>query len=133
MKPAGLETEKAAIVVVDDDQANRRLMAGILELNGYRVRSNSSGEECWEWIRNHPDEFDLLVTDVRMPGMNGLELANLVRAFQPDTKILFVTGFTDFSPRELVTSGDPQDFILQKPFDNGALLRKVETLLKTPV
>jgi CheY-like chemotaxis protein len=122
-------SEKAAIVVVDDDPANRRLMTGILELDGYRAYPMSSGEEGLDWIKRHPDGFDLLVTDVRMPGMNGLELATLVREIMPDVKILFVTGFSDFSPKELVKSGDPHDYILQKPFGSNALLRKVEALL----
>ncbi|MDB5047108.1 MAG: Blue-light-activated protein [Fibrobacteres bacterium] len=121
--------ENVTIVVVDDDPANRRLMSGILELEGYRTYPMASGEEGLAWMEKHPEDFDILITDVRMPGMNGLQLAALVGQFRPDLEILFVTGFSDFSPMELVKSGDPVDHILQKPFGNSALLRKVEFLL----
>lgn len=126
---AGNPTGKAFVVVVDDDPANRRLMRGILELEGYRVLAKASGEECWDWMQSYSGTIDALVTDVRMPGMSGKELADLVMKGRPEIKILFVTGFSDFSAWELVGNGDPQEHILQKPFDNDALLRKVAALL----
>jgi CheY-like chemotaxis protein len=122
----------ASVVLVEDDPANRRLMKGILELGGFRVHPMCSGEEGLEWIHANPDGFELLITDVRMPGMNGLELANQVRSVKPGARILFVTGFSDFAPKELVQSGNPGDFILQKPFENSALLRKALAILTMP-
>jgi CheY-like chemotaxis protein len=121
------------VVLVEDDPANRRLMKGILELGGFRVHPMSSGEEGLDWIQANPGGFELLITDVRMPGMDGLELAKRVRNVKPGVRILFVTGYSDFSPRELVQSGNPGDFILQKPFENSALLRKALAALTMPL
>jgi two-component system, cell cycle sensor histidine kinase and response regulator CckA len=118
------------VIVVDDDEANLRLMASILELNGFQVHRMPSGHAAFAWIQANPIAFDLLVTDVRMPEMSGLELAGLVLKTRPGARILFVTGYSDFSPSELVASGDPRDHILQKPFGPVALIQKVQALLK---
>lgn len=121
-------SEMPCIAVVDDELVNRRLMTEILRLHGFRFKAFSSGEQALEWIECNLQGFDLLVTDVRMPGMNGKELAEKVRAIKPEALILFVTGYSDFTSMELTNGFEATMQILQKPFGSGDLIRKIKAL-----
>jgi two-component system, NtrC family, response regulator AtoC len=82
---------KARILVVDDDKVSCRLFTEVLEGEGHEVRNAYSGEEALERLRGEP--YDLLLVDVRMPGITGLEVTRTVRQEQPQLPIIVMTAF----------------------------------------
>jgi CheY-like chemotaxis protein len=116
---------KETLLVVDDDHAVRRTMKRILEAAGYRVLEAASGENALRILAAHGDAIDLLVTDLRMPKMDGREVTRRGREMRPDLRVLIVTGMVDEGPL-------PSEGILAKPFSPGSLLKRVEQLLKDP-
>lgn len=116
--PGGTET----LMVVEDDEAVRAVVVEALTGQGYRVHSTSVPGDAL----HVGDPYDLLVTDVVMPGMNGRELHQALRVLRPDLKVLFISGYTD---QILSESEDATQGFLQKPFSMDALARKVRELL----
>jgi len=80
-----------AVLFVDDHQVLARLSCEILEMQGYRAVSAYSASEALEKFEQQP--FDILVTDFRMEGMNGLELARHIHARDPKIPVIIVTGY----------------------------------------
>jgi CheY-like chemotaxis protein len=80
-----------AILFVDDHEVLARLSCEILEMHGYRAVSAFNGEDALK--KFDQEDFDILVTDFRMEGMNGLELANRIREKSPTTPVILVTGY----------------------------------------
>lgn len=84
---------KEKILVVDDVDTIARVYARFLEREGYEVRIAFNGEEAIEeWKKFKPD---LVISDIRMPKMNGFELANYMRKEKPEQKIVLMTGYAD--------------------------------------
>ncbi|NDY42918.1 response regulator [Dissulfurirhabdus thermomarina] len=83
------------ILLVDDDEGIRDLVAEILGGLGYRVRAAASGEEALALMEGEDGPFDLLLTDVVMPGMNGRDLAEEARLRWPGLKVVFMSGYAD--------------------------------------
>jgi CheY-like chemotaxis protein len=113
----------ATILVVDDEEAIRKLIAVILQSAGHVVVSASNGVEAVALFRSSPDEFDLILTDLRMPVMDGHQLVTLVRRTSPDTKIICMSGYAD-DPIPARTE------FLPKPFLPDALRERVDKLLE---
>ena len=114
------------ILLAEDDDAMRRFLTGALERAGYMVASFSNGVEALERIKEEP--FTLLLTDIVMPEMDGIELARRASEMEPDLKIMFITGFSavtlnteESAPREAT--------VLSKPFHLKELVREVDRLL----
>src|SRR5512147_2960267 len=86
---------KPNILVVDDEPVARQSLSDILRLEGYSVNSVPNGQAAVEHVRTHP--VDLMVVDLRMPGMDGLEVVQVVNQASPDTEIVMLTahGSTD--------------------------------------
>jgi DNA-binding response OmpR family regulator len=86
---------KSNILVVDDEIIARQSMTDILKLEGYNAVSVPNGQAAIEYVRTHP--IDLIVVDLRMPGMDGLEVIQVVNQASPDTEIILLTahGSTD--------------------------------------
>ena len=82
-------------LVVDDQTGIRAIVRRILEGRGFAVTDAASGEEALSLLDRRKEPFALLVTDMRMPGMTGRDLADRVRFRHPETRILFISGFTD--------------------------------------
>ena len=111
-----------AILFVDDHEVLARLSCEILEMQGYRAVSAYSGEDA---LRKFEEEnFDILVTDFRMEGMNGLELARKVHQKQPDMPVIIVTGYGP------IDGGDDVVACLQKEDLFPALLEKIKAFLE---
>ncbi len=85
--------EIKTILVVDDEPENRRLYSEILSDLGYRVIDEPDGASALSDIR-HGEKIDLVITDFKMPGMNGLELAATLRKMLPAIPILMLTAYT---------------------------------------
>lgn len=82
---------KSHILVVDDEPVARQSLTDILRLEGYTVNSVPNGQAAVEYIRTHPVE--LMIVDLRMPGMDGLEVVQVVNQIAPETEIVLLTAF----------------------------------------
>lgn len=111
-----------AILFVDDHEVLARLSCEILEMQGYRAVCVSSGAEALK--KFDQENFDLLVTDFRMDGMNGVELARKTHERNPDVPVIIVTGYGP------VDGGKDVVACLQKEDLFPALLEKIEVLLR---
>ena len=127
-KPAlGFET----ILVVEDEEGVRKLIASILVKNGYTVLQARDGNEALSLCEAHTDPIQLLFSDVVMPQMSGPELAVRLASLQPEMKVLFMSGYTD-NPVVLHGIIDADMPFLHKPFTPAGLTEKVrEVLAKT--
>ena len=116
------------ILIVEDNDNLRNLLYRALEGNGFSVLPAADGAEALRLCEQHDGTIDLVVSDIVMPRLNGLELEKRIRAARPETKFLFITGFGDQFPesRERIKYGAN---ILEKPFLPSELLRKVEETL----
>ncbi|NOX90245.1 MAG: PAS domain S-box protein [Calditrichaeota bacterium] len=123
-KLSGTET----ILVIEDEDGVRELVKNALTGNGYNILEACDADEALNLIRKHKPELHLILTDVVMPGMNGVELAKRVKEIHPDIKTLYMSGYTDSTNVNLKTLDDGVYFI-QKPFTYLALLRKVRQIL----
>jgi DNA-binding response OmpR family regulator len=82
---------KSNIIVVDDEPVARQSLSDILKLEGYNVASAPNGQAAVEYVRMHP--VDLMIVDLRMPGMDGLEVVQVVNQIAPDTEVILLTAF----------------------------------------
>jgi two-component system cell cycle sensor histidine kinase/response regulator CckA len=121
--PPGSKTGR--ILFVDDEAAVRRIAGTTLKRAGHDLVLAASGDQALDLL-HAGERIDLLVTDLSMPGMTGVELANRVRAIAPEIGVLFVSGFADrhFGPGER----DGAD-VLEKPFTPSALAARVQRAL----
>lgn len=116
------------VLLAEDDQAVRQLVQKVLQRGGYTVLEAVDGDQAIQLCRNHPGQIHLLITDVVMPRMSGMDLARQIRALRPDLRVLFVSGYTESGVRRRGVP-DPTMIVLQKPFEPEALLRRVRDLL----
>jgi DNA-binding NtrC family response regulator len=110
-----------AILFVDDHEVLARLSCEILEMQGYRAVSAYNGEEALK--KFDEEDFDILVTDFRMEGMNGVELARRVHEKHPEIPVIIVTGYGP------IDGGKDVAACLQKEDLFPALLEKIKTYL----
>jgi PAS domain S-box-containing protein len=123
--PGGAET----ILLVEDEPSVRDLAARTLEKHGYRVLVAANGEEALRLVDNKAElPIQLLLTDVIMPQMGGVELAEYLSNSRPSLKTLYMSGYADNSVIQMGILKDCQGF-LQKPFTGAMLIRKVRELL----
>ena len=119
------------LLLVEDDRAARQALEEFLREDGHTVLSAADGDEAERACREAREPIDLVVTDTVMPRMSGPQLVERLRAFQPDLKVIFMSGHT---PETVVQHGDVSrgSVFLQKPFDIGDLLGHVTRLLQVP-
>lgn len=108
------------VLLVEDDDDNRELMAEILAAAGYEVASAGSGPDGLRALAERP--VDVIVTDVGMPGMGGLELAAAAKRVAPSVPIVVVTGWAE---RDDITTSRDVDAVLLKPVEPDALTQAV--------
>ena len=122
------EQALGTILLVEDESSLRRLARQYLENQGYTVLEASDGAAAIEVSNAHSGPIHLLLTDVIMPGMNGRELAHRLSALRPETKVLYMSGYTE---NAIVHSGTLEEGItlLQKPFTLPTLKAKVREKL----
>jgi two-component system cell cycle sensor histidine kinase/response regulator CckA len=122
--PGGTET----ILVVEDQAPVRDSARAALERLGYQVGTAPSADDALRYVREG-GELELLLTDVVLPGMNGVALAERVVAERPDVRVLFMSGYTsEACVPEGALKGKPCAF-LHKPFSLDVLARAVRELL----
>jgi CheY-like chemotaxis protein len=116
------------ILLVEDEEDLRSMAAEVLGMIGYTVLQAGSGEEAIDIWRTHDGEIDLLLTDVVMPGMSGGELVRQASPLRPETRVLYMSGYTDDTIVKHGVFASAAAFI-QKPFRLEALSRKVREVL----
>ena len=117
---------KGTVYVVDDDDAIRDSLRWLLEANDYKVELYDSGESFI--AKYDPNAIAVLVLDVRMPGMSGLEVQEHLLARKADLPIIFITGHGDVPMAVRALKKGAVDFI-EKPFQQAALKAQVEHML----
>lgn len=127
IRPTAMEGAGELIVVVDDDARIREMTAAILSRHGYRVVTASDGTEAVAVFASRGSEVSLVITDVRMPNLDGAALANVVLQLNPTVKVLAMSGLSSGGD-----NGQMQRYasaFLYKPFKIEALLLAVHGLL----
>jgi CheY-like chemotaxis protein len=122
--PRGSET----ILVVEDEEAVRKLTVRILQEQGYRVLEGGQGIDAFPIADEHEGQIHLLLTDVVMPKMSGKELAGRIAPLRPGIKVLYMSGYTDNAIAHHGILDKGINFI-QKPFTVDGLARKVREVL----
>lgn len=120
--------ETRRILVVDDDLDVREVMVDLLEHHGFEVQCASDGNQALQLLHRSEDHFDLVVTDMVMPGGGGARLADDIRQLMPQLPILFVSGHArDELPEHYRL--DPSSEFVNKPFSTDEFIHTIERLL----
>lgn len=133
-KQHSIETPRAqgteTILLVEDEEILLEVETDMLENNGYKVIATSGGERAEALFHKHLSEIDLLITDVVMPKVNGMDLAVKLRVLSPKLKVLFMSGY----PADVLgkkTNLKEDAHFLQKPFSMQVLTTKIREVLDT--
>ncbi len=129
LEAARQELMKGRILVVDDSVTTRTMEKNILETRGYQVETAISGEDALEKLSGDP--FDLVVSDVEMPGINGFELTSRIRQMEhtKEVPVIIVTSFSSDEDKRRGLEVGAQAYIVKGNFDQGTLLDAVETFV----
>ena len=119
------------ILLVDDEDSVRGVAQRALERQGYTVLMARHAKEALEICAQHADPVHLLITDVVMPVMSGIDLAEQVTASYPETSVLYISGHVEEAAIQHVLQGQDAAF-LQKPFTPTILRQRVRELLEQP-
>jgi CheY-like chemotaxis protein len=124
-----LPKDKLSILVAEDDPLVLNVITGMLKHFGYDIIGVTDGDEAFRAFREHSERIALVLTDLAMPRMGGLELAEKLLALQPDTKIVVMTGYLqeefDINPDEFGLAG-----WLEKPMTAEKLRQVVQPLME---
>ena len=134
-KPApmlpGATPGSETILLVEDDDRVRALVSNMLRKNGFTVLLASAGDQALEIAARHRGRIHLLLTDVLMPGLNGRMLSERLTATRPETRVLYMSGYSDDDILRLGVKKNAAHFI-QKPFSVDALIHKIRDTLTSP-
>ncbi len=119
------------ILVAEDERQVLDFATNILREARYTVFPARNGEEGLSILENHAGRIDLLLTDIIMPGMSGGELVRRMRMIHPELRVLYMSGFTQYTvvSQGILESVSP---FIWKPFSPRELLRKVREVLESP-
>jgi CheY-like chemotaxis protein len=123
-RTSGQRAATLRILVVDDEPIVRSWIARLLQEEGYAVEIATDGAQALRIARETRDDFDLVVTDVRMPQMDGWQLGRRVREQWPGLPVLYISGY------DVHQSAPGPHAFLRKPFEADDLLRRVAELLR---
>ena len=122
-----MEANETVILLDEDEAVVRNLVRLMLSKEGYAVLTANDGQEALELCEKFKDPIHLLLTDMQMPRMNGLELAERIREQRPEIKIMIMSGQT----ASTILEENTPDAFLGKPFIPPTLLRCVQRVLKS--
>jgi len=125
MEPNGI-IDEFSILVVDDNESIREVLAVILSGSGYRCESAKNGVEAMQRVRQA--RFDAVVTDLEMPQMDGIALTREIRQQFSSLPVMILSGHTDDDSRETAFRAGAREF-LSKPFDIPDFIRKLHGML----
>lgn len=122
----------ASLLLIDDDEIIREMTFEILELGGHNVATASSGSDGLELFSH--GHFDLIITDIVMPGVEGLELIGHLRKASPSTRIIAISGGSRFSESLYLPAAKKFGALrtLSKPFGPEELLNLVDEVMAEP-
>jgi two-component system cell cycle response regulator CpdR len=112
------------ILVVDDDDSLRGFVAKALSKEGFDVIEAEDGSVAWDQLQSS-DDIDLLLTDIVMPNMDGVELSTKAICANPDIKVMFMTGFTG-----MASQLDNKTTVIAKPFHLNDIVAQVQRTLE---
>ncbi len=115
------------VLIAEDNEALRNVVARLLRVAGYKVVTAASGQEALDVFKGLTAERLILLTDVVMPNIGGVELATRLRALKPQLPVLFMSGFADYEPDDGDLPMQDERF-LAKPFEPNELLEALATL-----
>lgn len=118
---------KEKILIVDDDFSLRSLMEVVFENEGYSVSLAEDGISALKILEN--GHFDILITDINMPNMNGIELFNKVKKLFPQIPVIFVSGY-DYKNLAEKLLREGALYFFKKPFDLNILKRAIKSILE---
>ncbi len=116
----------AHILLAEDDESLRRFLAAALVKAGHEVSDFGDGSEAFECLKSM--RFDLLLTDIVMPGLDGIELAKRAAELDPRLKIMFITGFAAVALHPS-SNAPKQAKVLSKPFHLREIVQEVERMI----
>ncbi len=119
-------TTSTRILVVDDEEQMRDLLAKVLERNGYQVTVMSNGGSALAFLEEEP--VDLVLTDVRMPGIDGMEALRSIKELRPETVVIIMTGFGSIDQAVQAVKDGAYDYI-NKPFKIDEMLLTIQKSL----
>jgi len=122
-------TKKYRVLVIDDEEAIRDLLQETLELSGYLCNTAANGREGLRRLRGK-DEYHLVITDVRLPGMSGLEVLDLVGRKYPFIPVIIITGFATIESTKEAMRRGAVDYI-PKPFTTGSVVSSVDKAIRS--
>jgi len=127
--PAGQpQTRGGTILVIDDERFVREAAVSILNKSGCTIESASGGQEGIAKFESDPDRYDVVLLDLTMPGMHGVEVLRNLRAIRPKQPVIVMSGFTADEAAHRFEQEVPDAF-LEKPFRAGALLSMIDTFV----
>lgn len=115
----------AHILIADDDQTLGDFLIKALENAGHKTALQKNGLDALNCIKDTKEPFDLLITDIVMPGMDGLELVQKAKKISPQLKTMYITGFSGLIENNKVKN----QHIMTKPFHLSELVQQAENLL----
>ena len=119
---------RGLLLVVDDDDDVRNITERILRSRGFDVLAAGGGAEALELYASRGDEIDLVLLDMTMPDVSGVEVFLEVRAMQPDAKVILTSGFGERRTAERLEEHGVTAF-LKKPYRSAVLVEAVQTAL----
>lgn len=125
---ATLAVPQRHILVVDDDELVSEYLGALLEAESYNVMVLNEPVSALKYFEEHPDDFDLIITDQIMPGLTGIEIAQAVLKLRPNIPILLITGYS-----EKINAINAKSFGLSgffpKPINENLFLDKISNLV----
>jgi DNA-binding NtrC family response regulator len=118
------------ILVVDDESVIREALTRILEGDGFTVQTAKNGHAAIELLQQN--EFDLIITDLKMPGMSGFEVLSAVKTLQPSAPVIMITGFATVETAVEAMKNGTVDYLV-KPFTPEQILEKVHRALEQKI
>ena len=125
-----LSTSSETLLIVDDEPLMTSLFSQSMSKRGYQVLTAASGAEALEIVKREGETIRVVITDMTMPGMDGMQLAQALAQQAPQIKVLLSTGHE--ADNELLAQSPNIKGIVQKPYQSKVLAEKIRLLLEAP-
>jgi DNA-binding response OmpR family regulator len=119
------------ILFVDDEEALQQLAFSILKMEGYQVILASDGDEAVKIFEDLKDTIDVVVSDMKLPKKNGLEMFRMMRLSKPDVRVILASGSSEPEVKAQVLEEGVMSFV-QKPYTPDDLVKAIRAVLGTP-
>ncbi len=122
-----MDTPKKVILIAEDDSVIRELLNAMLSTAGYELVLATDGVEAVEAFKVHGDKVHLVLTDIGMPRMNGLEAIRIIRLISPTVPIMVLSIWEEAEYKKIAEDNKVKEY-MKKPFDVHELIRRVREL-----